>query len=420
MNSRLLRALAAIVVLVSCFLAMRSAWHAGVGRLLSKDASRTLLQEQAEKAVQISPADPETHAARALVLYNSDDLASALEELERAASLRPRDYLRWLELGRARDEAGDREGALSALQEAIKLAPYYAEPRWQYGNVLYRAGRFDEAFRELRRAAESEPTLFPVLMDLAWGTYAGDAAAVERIVNPQTDAIRLSLARFFATKGKTGEALALFRASGGMAKAEQRKLLRELLKAKQFKAAYEVWSAGRETEEGRPPDRVASITDPGFEGRVNLSEIGFGWRQERSLEGVKLSLETKGQRSGSRCLLIEWSGNSNPEPTVISQLVLVEPHTHYRLSFFTRAEDVLTGGPPVLDVIDASDDVARVLGQSKVFPQNTKEWQEYEVVFTTSATAEAVLLSLQRQSCPASPCPIFGRMWLDDFSLRKE
>jgi tetratricopeptide (TPR) repeat protein len=398
---------------------MRSAWRAGVGRLRAKDATRTLLKERAEAAVGVSPADPETRSALAAALYNSGDLAGTVGELERAASLRPRDYLLWLQLGRARDEAGDSEGAVLALREAVRLAPYYSEPRWQYGNVLYRAGRFDEAFGELRRAAESDPALSPVLLDLAWGTYKGDAAAVQRIVNPQTDAHRLSLARFFVKKGKTAEALALFRASAGIPQEEQRSLLVELIKNKQFKAAYEVWNAGRGEEPGRRPAVAAGMTDPGFEGRVSLSEVGYGWRQERSLAGVRLSLETKGPRSGSRCLLIEWSGNSQPESSVISQLVLVEPNARYRLSFFTRAQEVVTGGPPVLVVTGAGDDEARVLGQSKPLPQAAAEWQEYEAEFTTSGTAEAVLISVRRQSCPADPCPIFGRVWLDDFTLSR-
>jgi tetratricopeptide (TPR) repeat protein len=418
-NTRSLRAVAALALLFLCALAMRSAWRAGAGRLRAKEATRALLKEQAEKAVAVSPADPETHSALAAALYNAGDLPGTLGALERAASLRPRDYLLWLQLGRVRDEAGDHEGALLAMREAVRLAPYYSEPRWQYGNVFYRAGRFDEAFRELRRAAESDPALFPVLTDLAWGTYKGDVRAVEEIVNPQTDALRLSLARFFVKKGKITEALSLFRAAAGISGEEQRKLLAELIKNKQFKAAYEVWDAGGGAEPGRRPGGPAGLTDPGFEGRINLSEAGYGWRQERSLEGVRLSLETKGPKSGSRCLLIEWSGHSQPESPVVSQLVLVEPNTRYRLSFFTRTEEVVTGGPPVLVVTDAGDDEARVLGQSQAFPRATNGWQEYETVFTTPGTAEAVLISVRRQSCQTDPCPVFGRVWLDDFTLSR-
>ncbi|MDX6289252.1 MAG: hypothetical protein QOH42_1051, partial [Blastocatellia bacterium] len=34
-------------------------------------------------------------------------------------------------------------------------------------------------------------------------------------------------------------------------------------------------------------------------------------------------------------------------------------------------------------------------------------------------TATAVYVALERQPCDKSPCPIFGRLWLDNFSLQK-
>src|SRR5207253_8349631 len=110
----------------------------------------------------------------------------AINEYEQAARLRPRDYFLWLSLGTARDQAGDERGALAAFQESVRLAPYYAEPRWQFGNALLRAGRLDEAFAELRRAAVSDSSLLPGLVDLVWGVYGGDAFMVQQVIQPQT------------------------------------------------------------------------------------------------------------------------------------------------------------------------------------------------------------------------------------------
>ena len=414
---RLLPTLVSIALLSSCALAALGAWRAGGARLLSKYAGDHLATEPARRAVRMSPEDPETHSTLGLVLYNTSGARDALEEFERATVLRPRDYFLWLQLGRARDEAGDADGAGVALREAMRLAPFYSEPRWQYANVLYRRGRLEEAFAEMSRAAESNPTLYPAFADLAWGTYRGDARAVERAASPRTGAQRLALARLFARKGAADEALALFRTAGEVDADDRKDFLAELLKARQFAAGYEVWAGGR--EEGRSGAGVGHFTEPGFEGRVNTSEAGFGWRQEHALEGVKLSLDTQLPKSGSRSLLVEWSGHSNPGVDVISQLVLVEPGARYRLSFYARTENVKTGGPPQVFVADASGSDARVLAQSSALPQGTNAWQEYEVEFAAPSKAEAVLVSVRRQNCDASPCPMFGRVWLDDFSLRK-
>ena len=422
MNARarkLLTALASLAMLSACALAAACAWRAGAARLLAKYAGDSLSGETARAAARMSPEDAETHSALGLVLYNLKGSRGAVEEFERSAALRPRDYFLWLQLGRARDEAGDAAGAVAALREAMRLAPFYSEPRWQYGNVLYRRGRFDEAFAEMRRASESNPSLYPAFADIAWGTYRGDARAVEAVASPRTGAERLALARLFARKGSADEALALFRAAGTVDAADRKTFLRELLNARQFRAAYEVWAGGQGLGGVEAGAGLGRFTEPGFEGRVNTSEAGFGWRQERQLEGVTLSLDPQAPNSGARSLLIEWGGHANPGVSVISQLVLVEPGARYRLSFYARTEGVKTGGPPFVVVSDASAPESRALAQSKTLPQGTSGWQEYEAEFVSPPKTEAVLVSLLRQPCDASPCPMFGRVWLDDFSIRK-
>jgi tetratricopeptide (TPR) repeat protein len=417
---RLLTTLVSIAMLSSCAFAAAGAWRAGAARLLAKYAGVSLSGETARAAVRMSPEDAETHSSLGLVLYNLKDARGSVEEFERSTALRPRDYFLWLQLGRARDEAGDAEGSVRALLEAERLAPFYAEPRWQYGNVLYRRGRMGEAFAEMRRASESNPSLYPVFVDLAWGTYRGDARAVEEVASPRNGAERFALARLFARKGSAEEALALLRAAGEIDADDRKTFLRELLNAKQFRAAYEVWSGGRGAGSSEASAGVGRFTEPGFEGRVNTSESGFGWRQEREFEGVTLSLDAQAPNSGARSLLVEWKGHANPGVNVISQLVPVEPGAHYRLGFSARTENVKTGGPPFVVVSDASGPDARVLAQSKTLPQGTNGWQEYEVEFVSPAKTEAVLVSLQRQPCETSPCPMFGRVWLDDFSLERQ
>jgi hypothetical protein len=103
---------------------------------------------------------------------------------------------------------------------------------------------------------------------------------------------------------------------------------------------------------------------------------------------------------------------------VISQLLLVEPATHYRLRFAARTEEIVSGGPPQLIIIDANDN--KVIAQSPEFPKQTAGWQYFTVDFNSTDTTRAIQITLQRQQCSTSPCPIFGRVWLDAFSLQKQ
>jgi Flp pilus assembly protein TadD len=366
-------------------------------------------------AVNKTPNDPEAHSGRAFVLLNTGNLAAALPEYERTVALRPRDYYLWLELGRALDMNNDEQGALAALEQAVKLAPDYAQPRWHLGNVLFRAGRVEAAFRELRRAAMSDLTLLPNLIDLAWGASGGDPAAVEQVIKPERTSWRIALAKYFIKRGQISEALAQFRLAGGISEEDRQALIKELLAARRYKEAYEVWAANSGTGESG----IAQIIDGGFESKMSRAGSSFGWQLTRDTQGLRVSLEQSRPHSGEQSLRFDFNGDSNPTQPILTQLVLVEPNTRYRLSFTVRMEEIVTGGLPLVSVSDVTGKESQALAQSSIFQQSSGGWQEYTVDLKTTKMSGAVLISLHRQNCSSGPCPIFGRLWLDDFILQK-
>jgi Tfp pilus assembly protein PilF len=409
----------AVLGLLACFWGMWSSGREGLSQMLAGYGLLTNRLDAAQEAVALGPATPEAHYARASLLFDQGELAEAVQEYERAAALRPHDYVLWLELGRARDQADDTEGAIAAFKQSVRLAPFYAQPRWQLGNTLYRAGRLDEAFRELRRAATSNPKLLPQLCDLAWAASPGDAQAVELGVQPQTASAHMALARLFVRRGKTSEAVAQFRAAGSVSNEERRALLTELLAARSFDEAYEVWSSGGARKGEQSPSGKAAIINGGFESPVNLDDPGFGWQLPQDLPAVEVSQDTAAPHAGAQSLRLVWNGNAATGSSLISQLVLVEPNTHYRLRFAARTEKLITAGLPQIAVADASSSDDRTLGAALTLPQGTSPWQDYAIEFTTASDTRAVRISLRRQNCSSNPCPVFGQVWLDDFSIRK-
>jgi hypothetical protein len=324
----------------------------------------------------------------------------------------------WLDLGLARDQANDVDGALAAFRESVRLAPFYAQPRWQLGNTLFRAGRRDEAFAELRRSITSNPKLLPQAISLAWAASGGDVQVVERTLQPQTPSAHLDLASFFIRHGKATEAIAQFRAAGGVSDEQRRVLLADLLASKNFVEAFEVWSSGRQENGESNPQGIGAIVNGGFEEPITLDDPGFGWQLATNLPAVRTSLDKTEPHTGSYSLRLDWSGNSDPSAGVISQLVLVQPNTRYRISFAARTREMLTIGLPIVTVTDAGSGES-VLGQSKTFPQGTSGWQDFTVEFATTETTKAVLIAIRRQNCATAPCAAIGHAWFDDLSLQR-
>jgi tetratricopeptide (TPR) repeat protein len=417
----------AVTVIVVCVLGILDAARIGQSRWLTMRLKEPRLLPPAEVAAQLlsetqiavntTPNDPEAHSGRALVLLNTQGLAIALPEYERAVALRPNDYFLWLELGRARDMSDDEQGAIAALEQSVRLAPFYAQPRWQLGNVLFRAGRVEESYRELRRAALSDVALLPNLINLVWSATDSDPVAVERIIQPERVSWRIVLAKIFIKRGKIADGLAQFRAAGGISEKDRQELLNELLTAKRYQEAYEVWSF--DSGESKSESGIALLNDGGFESKMSRDNSGFGWQLARDTQGLRLSLDRNNPHSGAQSLRVDFNGDSNPSQSILTQLILVEPNTRYRLRFNARTEDIVTGGLPLINMSDVSSKGSSALMMSPPLPQTSDGWHEYSIDFTSSKTTSVILISVHRQNCSSGPCPIFGRMWLDDFVIQK-
>jgi hypothetical protein len=398
-------------------LVIRFAAAYGFSRVLGVYSLTERSAVAAEKAIQLAPKDAEAHFVGAAVMSLSGMPDQSLIELERAVALRPADYGLWSELGLLRDQRGDKAGGLTAFDEAVKRAPFYSQPRWNRGNVLLRMGEYEAAFSDLSQAAQSNPDLIPALIDLAWGVSRGDVKLTEQLAQIKGDKMRIAFARFLARHGKTNEVITQIGEAGDVPDSVRRELVEQLLANGAFKEAFAVWKVAHRVEAGREATD-SSIYDGGFEGALSFDQGGFGWRVPRHPEGASISLDSGRPQSGSQNLRIDFSGNSNPVSVLVSQVILVEPSRRYKVNFAGRSQDVVTGGLPLLTVSDASGDKKR-LGQSRPLDKGTSDWQYFTVAFTTTPATTAVVLGLQRENCTTSPCPIFGSISLDSFSLER-
>ena len=405
--------IASATVLVIIFLLLTwSAGRAGFSSLISAYAARSYDTDAAKVAVGLSSNNADSHLALAGIFEARNEPALAAAEYNAAALARPDDCILWLSLARVRELNGDTAGAVAAARRAAPLAPYYAQPHWQLGNILLRAGQQDEGFKELRLAAASNPTMMPAVIDLAWRLSAGNPSFIQQAIQPASPEAYKILGQYMRYVGDLNAALYVYKASAGLAPDQERRAnISALIKAKRFADAYGLWVTKH------PESKVGIIIDSGFEQEEDLQEAGFGWSAVYGIHGFQLSLDTTNPKQGRSSLKIDFEGNSDPAVPVISQLVLVEPRTHYQLRFAVRTEGIVSGSLPHLVAVDGANN--KLLGQSEELPQATSDWREYSMDFESGDSTDAVQISLQRPLCSGSACPIFGRLWLDNVSLQK-
>lgn len=403
------RIVTGVIAALACGFGIWQAARAGVARNLALDAASRNDLAAAQRAVRWLPQDAATHTARGMVLERTENYGDAVKELERAAQLRPRDYFPWMLLGVTRDLNGDQTGAVRALRQSIAAAPAYAKPHWLFGNLLLRTGQVDEAFRELRFAAASDNRYLSNVIDLAWGVARNDPSRTISLVQPQTDAVRMSLAIYFAGHNARGQAIEQFRATTNYSDESANSLLTEMFRAGMFTEAFEVWRRTHGISAATP-----SLLNGGFEEEITVGQTGFGW-QIRPVPEVTLSVDMAQHQSGSHSLRLDFKGTATPAP-LVSQIVLVKPNTKYRLIFQAVSKDLVSAGPPLVTVSDADTRKPQLLGQSPPL-HDLAAWHEYPIEFVTGSNTEAITVTISLQACPNQPCPIIGTLWLDSFQL---
>ena len=403
-----MRIIIGVLGVAICLFLIQASARVGFSRLLARYALVANSVPAADEAIRLSPSDPDAHRTRALILTRQQQAPEAVKSLEAATNLRYRDDYLWIELGSAREAAGDTTGALTAFDQAVRWAPHYAHTHWQRGNLLLRMGRRDEAFAELRNAATANRGYLPNLIDLAWGISREDIDATEKFVEIKNDTERLTLIRFLARKGKgkeTNSQMQLLSAS--VAKEHKDEVVRLLFTAKAFNDAFNLWTSD-------PCCAMPTLFNAGFEDAQILNEPGFGGWVLSPQQKIKLAIDVSEKFGGSKSLQLKFDGDWNPGTPLLSQTILVESATTYPVAFNIKSKDLVTGGPLMLTINDAEN--GQLLGKSEDFP-STNAWATLNFDFSTLETTKAAVIRLQRSNCSSSPCPIFGTLWLDEISI---
>jgi len=406
------RIVISILAILLCLLVGINSAKFGFSKLIGRYAVVAKSIPAAAEAVRIAPADADAHRALAVTFQNVQMYREAERELAVATTLRPKDDFLWLELGTARDQIDNAEGALFALDRAVEFAPYYAHTHWQRGNLRLRMGQTTEAFRELREAAKSNHEYLPTLIDLAWGLSRGDVKVTEESAGIDSTEERIAFARYLATRGKGPETYLQFQiVANSITDTQRRELVRHLIANKEYRDAFAIWNKSLNENTG------SQFNDGGFEDAITFDEAGFGWKVSRENSNLTLSVDTSDKDSGVRSLRVAYNGTSATNVAILSQTIIVKPQQKYRISFSHKSNEIVSGGLPLISVTDLQS--SQIVSKSKSLPQGSTAWQKQSLEFVTSPLCEAIEVKLIRNECQSTPCPIFGVIWLDSFLIEE-
>ena len=404
------------MIAASAVLCLIGGWYFAKWNFTNAVSVRADTKDIADLAVALAPGDPQTHYAAAVVYektFDPDDLTRSLGEYETVAALSPNNYISWLALGKARERNGDAAGADGAFLRALELAPNYADVQWAYGNLLIRRGRTDEGLFKICTVAAVKPEYAGPAVVTAMMLLDGDVAKVCSVPG-RTPAMNAALAAYELSNKRFDEAVAVW----DIIPADEKRInfhdagdaiAGRLVEARQFRLAAHV---AKDIWDGDGP-ATGSVLNGGFESPIKLKDARlFDWQIGPGDE-PQIGLNEEEKHSGGYSLFMKFNTMQAAEFRYFSQTVAVEPGKPYSLEGFYRAE---LKGALAWEIADAADGKSLAKGSSI---NGSTDWASFRVNFTVPADSDGVIIRLVRDGCTSTVCPITGKVWFDDFTLRR-
>lgn len=394
-------------------------WHVATAIATHLDPQLEQSALIAEWLTAISPADADVQFALAVTLENSfepGDFEKSLAAYERAVHLSPDNYLMWLGLARARSRSGDIQAAESAFSRALELAPNYSSVQWAYGNFLVRQDQINEGFALIAKAAANPQYAGPAAA-LALQIFDNDVEQVRTMLGGGEDA-NVALAPMLAALRRYDDSFnAWDRLPGDLKNTKYEplgeQLIEQMVGGNQYRHAARITADLAESEASKPV--IGQVVNGGFESGVKLRQAGrFEWQITEGDE-PQVGLSEAQKHSGRYGLWIVFDTFATADFRQVSQIVAVEPGTHYKLeAFYVSA--LKTVSKLKLEIINPVN--GGVLATTKELTP-TNVWLPLTAEFTVPPGVDGIKIQLLREGCNGPACPVNGTLGLDDISLTR-
>ncbi len=147
---------------------------------------------------------------------------------------------------------------------------------------------------------------------------------------------------------------------------------------------------------------------------LDILNGGFDWRYQKQ-PNVTLTLDpTEFPVGGNRSLMITFDGPGVKDAGIF-QFIAVQPSTTYEFSASYKNGSFEGAGGPHLTIQDVVTQA--VLYESDELKEAGEHWKPVTGVFTTADDSKLLVLRVRRLP---EGSPIRGKLWVDDFSLKRQ
>lgn len=413
--NKLLKTIISLIYLLIVICVAIYSFKFGFSQYFLKQAQTERLDAKIFASLSFDDKNVESYKLLGLFYQQTNNHRFALENFKKAVELRPDDYFLWLELGYSYKRLNDFKSAETAYLKSIDLAPNYFEPKQFLGYLYLDSDNYEQGFNYLSQASRINSTLLPIVFQLANKIFKGNPTQIENSINPTTVEAKIALAQYFLRNHLITDRTLAFLTGKEINDDTKNDFINQLIKIKNYQLAFQIWSS-KETNASSLKDLQNNLIINGnFEDTINSRETGFGW-QFPKVSNTQVLIDDNNPSSGKISLELKFDGNASPAETPLSQMVLVKPNSNYSLTFAVRTQKLVTGGLPIIAIIDF--DSKKMLGRSTPLNNSENQWQKYKVDFKTDSKTEIIQIKFQRLDCPNNPCPVFGKLWLDDLNLK--
>ncbi|MGI9073659.1 MAG: tetratricopeptide repeat protein [Bryobacteraceae bacterium] len=258
----------------------------------------------------------------------------------RAAAVDPFAANDWMQLGFHAERSGRYQEAERDLLKAASVDQSF-EPRWTLANFYFRRDDSSNTLRWIRKSLSIAEGDFTAVFRLCWQA-TGDPGQILREAMPNRPGVLGQYLNFLFSTNRFEESTAIAMRLVGIASPDQTGALldycdRALTAAHPDQAAT-VWNAlsrrGLIPQSGIGGNLAHTIRNRDF--HAALTGRGFDWKSSAP-EGVLID------SAGSEGLRIEFSGKQGDESVILSQYVHLTPETRYVFNTRYQSEGIAPG-----------------------------------------------------------------------------